>query len=115
LTGYTTDAERLGHTVVDLVHPADQAPVEQHIAALLDQPRTPMGLEYRVRHKNGTWRHFEAVFNNLLDEPSVGAVVCNFRDITERKQAEAALQQAEAQDRTLIEQIPAINLHRRPG
>jgi len=30
----------------------------------------------------------EGTLTNLLDDPVVGAVVCNYRDITERKQAE---------------------------
>ena len=107
LTGFT-DVERLGQPLLDLVHPDDRDRVAQQMAYVVNQPRTPVALEYRLHHKDGTWRHFEAVFNNLLDEPTVDAVVSNFRDITERKAAEAALHQAVAQYRTLIEQIPAI-------
>jgi signal transduction histidine kinase len=45
--------------------------------------------EAKVLHKDGSWRWIELTRSNLLDEPSVRAVVMNFRDITERKQAEA--------------------------
>src|SRR6185295_16110216 len=37
---------------------------------------------------NNTWRWVEAIVTNMLDEPGVNAIVVNYRDITERKQAE---------------------------
>jgi signal transduction histidine kinase len=42
-----------------------------------------------MRHKDGSWRWVELTRKNLLGEESVRAVVMNFRDINERKQAEA--------------------------
>jgi len=40
----------------------------------------------RFRHGDGYWCYLEAI-GNLLDEPSVGGIVLNFRDISERKRA----------------------------
>jgi len=45
----------------------------------------------RIRHGDGSWHWIEGVANNLLAEPGVQAIVVNFRDITERKQAEEEL------------------------
>ncbi len=45
----------------------------------------------RLRHADGTWRCFEAVGNNLLDDPGVEGIVINSRDITERKVLEKKL------------------------
>ena len=39
--------------------------------------------------------HIEAVGQNLLSDPSVGAIIANYRDITERKRAEERALQAE--------------------
>jgi signal transduction histidine kinase len=47
-----------------------------------------------VRHADGSWRVIEARDNNLLDNPAVAGVVVTARDVTERKRAEAELQQA---------------------
>src|SRR5256886_3966464 len=48
-------------------------------------PRSRMHVAARVRHKNGTWRHLEGVWTNLLDDPSVAAIVNNYRDVTDRR------------------------------
>ena len=51
--------------------------------------------ETRLRHHDGSWRWFEVTFTNLFDDPSVEGWVANLRDISERKQSEAALRQAQ--------------------
>src|SRR2546430_17542439 len=48
-------------------------------------PRSRLHVAARVRHKNGTWRHLEGVWTNLLDDPSVAAIVNNYRDVTDRR------------------------------
>jgi PAS domain-containing protein len=45
----------------------------------------------RRRHKRGHWVWLEALITNQLDDPSVGAIVINYRDITERLEHEARL------------------------
>ncbi|MBK9207057.1 MAG: PAS domain S-box protein [Anaerolineales bacterium] len=52
-------------------------------------------LEYRFKHKTEDWRWVESTFRNLLAEPSVNAIVINFRDVTERKHAEERLVESE--------------------
>ena len=42
-----------------------------------------------------TWRIMEGVGVNRLDDPSVGAIVVNARDITERRKLEEQLRQAQ--------------------
>jgi predicted signal transduction protein with EAL and GGDEF domain len=48
-------------------------------------------LEFRVPHKDGSWRYLEHVVNNLLDDPIVRGVVVNSWDVTERKALEEQL------------------------
>ena len=43
--------------------------------------------EFRVKHADGSWRWIEAVGKNLLDDPAVGGVVVNYRDITDAQGA----------------------------
>jgi len=50
---------------------------------------------FRVLHGDGSWRWIEATFSNLLTDPIVKGIVSNFRDVTERIEAEAILRQAQ--------------------
>ncbi len=88
LLGYSMDELR-GREVMDYIHPADRDRALGLRAELLSSPGKVAVDETQVRHKDGTYRWIELTRKNLLDEPSVRAVVFNFRDITERKQAEA--------------------------
>jgi HD-GYP domain-containing protein (c-di-GMP phosphodiesterase class II) len=45
-----------------------------------------------LRHKDGSWRWLESTVSNLLVVSWVKAIVFNYRDITERKQAEEQTQ-----------------------
>ncbi len=52
--------------------------------------------EYRLRHRDGTWRWFSSNFAPLFDASStLYAYVGIASDITPRKRAEAALQRSE--------------------
>ena len=47
----------------------------------------------RARDPNGAWRDFEGTAANLVDDPGVNGIVIQFRDVTERRKIEAALQE----------------------
>src|SRR5919197_2810083 len=49
--------------------------------------------ELRAQHKDGSWRRLEMVGVNRLGDPTIGAVVVNYRDITEREQTERNLRE----------------------
>ena len=99
--------EFVGLNALDIIHPDDRAFVKQRLKMSLKQPRIGIPAQARVRHKDGSWRWIEGTLTNLLKEPSVGAFVNNYRDITKRKQAEAALQESEEQLR-LSQKLEAV-------
>ncbi len=92
-----TPGERAGTNALELLHPEDAPRVLQTFAEGVREPGASARLEYRYRHKDGSWRHMEAVGTNLLADPAVGGVVVNSRDVTGRKLAEEALRKSEAQ------------------
>ena len=88
------------------IHPDDVDFVKK---ATDEARRTGIGvpLEYRIRHKDGTWRVLEStssVIRNSKGEPEK-LVIVN-RDITERKRAAEALQRSEASFRSVVEDAP---------
>jgi len=86
-----TQEERLGESGFDFVHPDDVLAMAEIFDGLMKKPGSAVHVEVRGRHKDGSWRNLEAVGRNLVNEPAVNGIVVNFRDITDRKQAEAAV------------------------
>jgi two-component system, cell cycle sensor histidine kinase and response regulator CckA len=84
----------------------DRARVIAAVERLVQQGERDVALEFRVVHRDGAIRWVEGSYTNLLDDPDVGAIVGNFRDITPRKQAEAALHASELRFRGLVEDLP---------
>lgn len=87
LLGYTPDAIA-GHNAFELIHPADLLRTRRLFERLKVKPGGREIAEYRYRHSDGRWIWVEASATNMLDEPSLGAIVVNYRDITERRTAE---------------------------
>ena len=86
-----TDAERIGRPATTDVHADDRAAVERRLAEVASASGSEATFEFRARHADGSWRTLEAIAKNLLDDPAVGGVVVNYRDITERKALEEQL------------------------
>ena len=84
--------ERVEKPASEYVHPDDVERVTESFARTLEQPGVRPPLEFRIRHKDGSWRYVEVTRTNLLDDPAVGGVVANSHDITERKRLEEQLQ-----------------------
>jgi len=84
LLGYEL-SEFVGRNAMELIHPDDRAGVLVRLQDAMGAPRAPVQVAARVRHKNGSWRYLEGVFTNLIDDPSVGAIVNNYRDVTDRR------------------------------
>ena len=101
-------AELVGRPAFERVHPDDLPRINAALRDIVASPGTPASLELRWRHKDGSWRHIDAVAVDRLAEPAVGAIVVNFRDVSERRTAEAALRDSEERYRTLVEGVRDI-------
>jgi two-component system NarL family sensor kinase len=86
MLGYQPE-ELIGRHALELVHEIDLDIIRQLLDELLDEPSKTVSAEIRCRAKNGSWRWVEGVGKNLLGDPSVRAVVVNFRDVTDRRAA----------------------------
>jgi PAS domain S-box-containing protein len=94
IEGYAPD-ELLGRDSGELDHPDDLPMLRERFETLLANPGVTVGVQWRRWHKEGHWIWLEGFAANHLDDPNVRAIVSNYRDITDRKQAEEALRESE--------------------
>src|SRR5205814_541509 len=93
----------VGRVGRELVHPDDQAHVLEARRAAFDDPLTlQRGVEFRCRHKDGSWRTLEALGNALQYRSAGPRAVLTLRDVTERQRIDAALRESEARLRLTI-------------
>ncbi len=85
--GYSNSQEITG-SQSQLTHPDDLDTVLSLLENIKFNPSSIPPIQYRFADINGQWRWVESTFSNLLEDPSVEAIVINFRDITDRKLAE---------------------------
>lgn len=88
----------LGHSFWSHVHPGDIEHAHHFHKQLLKQPGKGQMLELNFVHHDGSKRVLELRGTSLLDDPEVGAIVLNARDITERKRLEGRLEQQALHD-----------------
>lgn len=88
-------SETIGRNVETRIHPEDWPGIKEQASSVAEKPGASTNLSYRSLHKDGSWRWVEAIMTNMLDEPSVQALVVNFRDVTERKLVEDASRASE--------------------
>src|SRR5215211_5869241 len=84
VTGYRPE-EQVGTNAFGSIHPDDREQALNTFAEVLKRPGLQPPLEFRVPHKDSSWRYLEHVVNNLVDDPAVRGVVVNSWDVTERK------------------------------
>ena len=95
--------DRIGANIFEYLHPDDAELAAAQLRQALLNPGLLAPFEARVRHDDGTYRTFEVKANNLLDDPAIGGIIVNSRDITERVAAESALREKERHYRTIVE------------
>ncbi|MFI5077048.1 MAG: nitrogen regulation protein NR(II) [Vicinamibacteria bacterium] len=90
--------ECVGLSALEFVHPDDRADAERWLDSVSATPaRTrsyaPMG--FRVRRRDGRWRTVEPTATSFLDAGGVRRELVLARDVTERRELERQLQQAQ--------------------
>lgn len=82
--------EAQGISVFELIHPDDLGRAVESMALAMNEPAALDGVpfDFRVMATDGTYRHLEILGSNLVDDPDVGGLVLNGRDVTERRRVE---------------------------
>jgi PAS domain S-box-containing protein len=96
-----------GKSIFDYFWPEDLPRAQSRFSELVKAPGSTQRDEYRLRHHDGSPRFIESIGSNHLDDPAIGGIVFNYRDITERKLGEGKLkesrQRLQALSRRLVE------------
>ncbi len=85
--GYTPD-EVGSINLFDLLHPDDLETIIPIILGISAEPGAKANFSFKLKHKNGEWRHLEATATNHADNPSIAGNLYVVRDVT-GKTAEA--------------------------
>ena len=88
--GYKAE-DRIGRVALDVVHPEDAQRLRRLFLSVARRQNAEASVELRARHADGSWRAIDAVVKNLIDDPAVGGLVVNYRDVTPRKTLEDEL------------------------
>ena len=75
------------------LHPDDIDTVVNAFALAKQRPSEPIPIAVRSRHEDGSWRHLEGSFVNLLDDPEIAGIMLTVRDVTERVHVEDELRE----------------------
>ena len=102
ITGYTMQ-DRLEVNGVEQTHPEDMEKVKRAFKESLENPEKPVFVVFRSLHKKGHYLFLEGTFTNYLHDNNLKSIVCNLRDITDRKHAEKALEDTETIFRGLVQ------------
>lgn len=89
--GYPPNSTLEG-TPHEMTHPEDLPYVLGELQHVITEPTYVPTIQYRFQHHNGSWIWIESTFSNLLTVPGVEGLIINFHDISQRRQAEAALE-----------------------
>ncbi|MDH4079465.1 MAG: PAS domain S-box protein [Nitrospira sp.] len=95
-------------TWVSLLHPEDRDRAMAYVQEYVAHRRGDYRQEFRLRHKNGTYRWIEAraSFATEADGRRI-RLLGSHTDITDRKQMEEAVRESEERYRTLVELSPS--------
>jgi diguanylate cyclase (GGDEF)-like protein/PAS domain S-box-containing protein len=88
--GWPAD-ERIGSSGLDMVHPDDLERAGEVLSRVATEPGSTHDVELRLRRQDRSFIWADVCITNLLEDAAVGAIVANFRDITERKVLEEEL------------------------
>jgi len=104
--------ELAGTDALALVHPDDATAVRKRLADAVRRPGEDVLVTFRAVAADGSARAIEANAVNRLADPSVRAVVANYRDVTERDRAARELADKHALLGGLFASVPDVLVYK---
>ncbi len=91
----------VGTIATDILHPDDLAAVAEMlvdtatdtiIPGLVERPSITLSVEQRMRHADGSWRVFESLVTNHLNDPAINGYFVLLRDVSHRHRLDDLLE-----------------------
>jgi PAS domain S-box-containing protein len=101
-------AAAAGREGFEFIHPDDVPAARERFAHALAHPGEDVPFTFRALAADGSTRVIEMTGCNRLDDPSVRAVVVNYRDVTEREAAARAVARQHALLEGLFASVPDV-------
>jgi PAS domain S-box-containing protein len=101
ILGFTSEEQHLT-SIFEHAHPEDAGALRAKFQQLIAGEISRFSHQYRVRHKNGTYRWLDTVYVSALDDPLINGVMTNARDITESKRLEHEILEVSSRERQTI-------------
>ena len=92
ITGWKT-AELLDVAMKDLIHDEDFGHVSESLHQVLMEPGLSKSCIFQMLRKEGQYMWLECSMTNMLDDEDVHAIVCHYKDISQKKKADQLLLQ----------------------
>ena len=102
--GYDPE-ELVGEVGFEYQHPDDRDAVADAMETIQTNSDESQVIETRFRHADGSWLWIESTLQNRLDDPDIGGILVNSRDISQRKRQEHQRQTLAKEYKTLLENV----------
>jgi PAS domain S-box-containing protein len=103
-------AELSGRPIFDFFHPDDIEKARERVRSILaEDPAAPRRMVYRLRHRDGTYRHLETLAINRVADLEIDGIYAVARDVTQQAQTESS-RLATEQRRRLAAEIARIGI-----
>ncbi|MBN8583629.1 MAG: PAS domain S-box protein [Ignavibacteria bacterium] len=106
LLGYDLE-DYIGRNIYEFINDEDRPIAEKLFKETLsEEGKIVNNVQFRLKNSSGLSAWHEATAHNLINDPSIGAIVLNYRDITERKKAEQEILLQKSYFQQLFENSP---------
>ncbi|MEP7318437.1 MAG: PAS domain S-box protein, partial [Panacibacter sp.] len=106
ITGWSDDERKQKGGGIDETHPDDIEKLIRIQNELVLNHAKPFPVSFRTKHKSGHYIWIEGIMTNMLHDESLKGIVCNLRDVTEKKEAEEKIAKSEKIYKTIASGIP---------
>jgi PAS domain S-box-containing protein len=90
LTGWSQE-ELISFPTLQLLHAEDRPEIQRQLALSMAEPGRKFSSEIRIQRKDGQWIYFGAVTVSLMDNPEVGGILVQLRDLSASREAQRQL------------------------